>query len=63
MEAATSTAPITPIHNIHALRNIPNIDETKFVGAYITKEMSHVAEGDWEFVDGFGFGVNFGIDF
>lgn len=40
-----------------------NIDETKFVGAYITKEMSHVAEGDWEFADGFGFGVKFGIEF
>lgn len=40
-----------------------NIDETKFVGAYITKEMEHVAEGDWEVADGFGFGVKFGIDF
>ncbi|MBR5153857.1 MAG: hypothetical protein IKW57_03635 [Alphaproteobacteria bacterium] len=40
-----------------------NIDETKFVGAYITKEMEHVAEGDWEMADGFGFGVKFGIDF
>lgn len=39
-----------------------NIDETKFIGAYITGEMEH-STGDWEFVDGFGFGVTFGIDF
>ena len=40
-----------------------NIDETKFVGAYITKEMTHVADGEWEVADGFGMGVKFGIDF
>ena len=40
-----------------------NIDETKFVGAYITKEMLHVADGEWEVQDGFGMGVKFGIDF
>ncbi len=44
-----------------------NIDETKFVGAYVTKEMTHVNEedvsGKWEIADGFGFGVKFGIDF
>lgn len=39
-----------------------NIDESKFVAAYITGEMEH-STGDWEFVDGFGFGVKFGIDF
>lgn len=40
-----------------------NIDETKFVGAYITKYMTHEAAGDWEVQDGFGYGVKFGIDF
>lgn len=40
-----------------------NIDETKFVGAYISKEMTHEAAGSWEVQDGFGFGVKFGIDF
>ena len=40
-----------------------NIDETKFIGGYITKEMSHVADGEWEMDKGFGFGVKFGIDF
>ena len=40
-----------------------NIDETKFVGAYITKEMEHTEAGKWEVVDGFGFGVKVGIDF
>ncbi len=39
-----------------------NIDATKFIGAYISGEMEH-STGDWEFVDGFGFGVKFGIDF
>lgn len=39
-----------------------NIDETKFVGAYVAGEMGH-ATGDWEVADGFGFGVTFGIDF
>lgn len=40
-----------------------NIDETKFIGAYISKEMVHAAEGEWDMLDGFGFGVKFGIDF
>lgn len=40
-----------------------NIDETKFVGGYIGKEMTHVASGDWEVADGFMFGAKFGIDF
>ena len=39
-----------------------NIDETKFVGAYVMGEMEH-STGDWETVDGFGFGMVFGIDF
>ncbi len=40
-----------------------NIDETKFVGAYVGKEMSHEAEGKWKVQDGFAFGAKFGIDF
>ena len=39
-----------------------NLDETKYIGAYIMGEMEH-STGDWEVVDGMGFGVNFGIDF
>ena len=39
-----------------------NLDETKYIGAYLMGEMEH-STGDWEWVDGFGFGVNFGIDF
>lgn len=39
-----------------------NLDETKYLGAYVMGEMEH-STGDWEFVDGVGFGVNFGIDF
>lgn len=39
-----------------------NLDETKYVGAYVMGEMEH-STGDWEFVDGFGFGFTFGIDF
>lgn len=43
-----------------------NIDATKFVGAYITKDVVHTkapAEGTWDILDGFGMGVRFGIDF
>ncbi len=43
-----------------------NIDATKYVGAYLTKDVVHTkatSDGDWEFVDGFGMGVKFGIDF
>ena len=40
-----------------------NIDETKFIGAFITKEMHHVNDGEWDVADGFGFGMTFGIDF
>lgn len=43
-----------------------NIDATKYVGAYISASMNHHG-GDtfdkWEFDDGFGFGMKFGIDF
>ena len=39
-----------------------NLDETKYLGAYIMGEMGH-STGDWEWADGFGFGVNFGIEF
>lgn len=40
-----------------------NIDDTKYVGAYVTKDIKHVAAGDWDVEEGFGFGVKFGIDF
>jgi hypothetical protein len=43
-----------------------NIDATKYVGAYLTKDVVHTkapADGTWDFVDGFGMGVKFGIDF
>ena len=39
-----------------------NIDEDMFVGAYISGEMDH-SSGDWEIVDGMGFGVKFGAQF
>ena len=40
-----------------------NIDDTKYVGAYITKDIEHESAGEWVVEDGFGFGVKFGIDF
>ena len=40
-----------------------NLDPTKYVGVYVTKEINHVAAGKWEAEDGFGFGAKFGIDF
>ena len=44
-----------------------NIDATKYVGAYITKDVFHVpyysTDGYWEVEDGFGMGVKFGVDF
>ena len=43
-----------------------NIDATKFVGAYINGSMHHhggTNADEWEWNDGFGFGVKFGIDF
>ncbi len=40
-----------------------NIDPTKYVGVYVTKEINHVSAGKWEAEDGFGFGAKFGIDF
>lgn len=43
-----------------------NIDATKFVGAYINGSLNHHGgdnADEWEFDDGFGYGVKFGIDF
>ena len=40
-----------------------SIDATKYVGIYVTKEINHVAKGEWEAADGMGFGTKFGIDF
>ena len=50
-----------------------NIDETKFVGVYVSKDIQHihdkkivdgeVQDGYWEIQDGFGIGARFGIDF
>ncbi len=43
-----------------------NLDATKFVGAYINGSLNHhggTAADEWEWDDGFGFGVKFGIDF
>ena len=43
-----------------------NIDATKYVGAYVSGRMDHHggdAADEWEWQDGFGFGVKFGIDF
>ena len=42
-----------------------NIDTTKYVGAYLTKTMVRDVDGevDVDDVDGYGFGVKFGIDF
>lgn len=43
-----------------------NIDETKFVGAYINGSLNHHdgdAGDDWGWDEGFGFGAKFGIDF
>lgn len=43
-----------------------NIDATKYLGVYITKDIAHnpvSTDGQWEVQDGFGFGAKFGIDF
>ena len=40
-----------------------NIDDTKYVGAYVTKDIDREDAGYWVIKDGFGFGVKFGIDF
>ena len=49
-----------------------NIDETRFVGFYVSKDVVHkpaadlngkMQDGRWEIQDGFGFGAKFGIDF
>ena len=39
-----------------------NIDATKYVGAWISGGLTH-ASGDWEWADGVGYGVKFGIEF
>ncbi|MBP5485548.1 MAG: hypothetical protein J6Y07_02475 [Alphaproteobacteria bacterium] len=39
-----------------------NIDSTKYIGAYISAGLEH-STGDWEWADGVGYGVKFGIDF
>ena len=39
-----------------------NIDATKYVGVWVSGEMTHES-GDWEFEDGVGYGVKFGIEF
>ena len=39
-----------------------NFSSDTFVGAYISGEMDH-STGDWEVVDGMGFGVKFGTQF
>lgn len=40
-----------------------NIDTTKYVGAYLTKEVAREQYGKMEGKDGYGFGLKFGIDF
>jgi hypothetical protein len=40
-----------------------NIDATKFVGAYVGREMFNSVADGWDFADGFSWGVKFGIDF
>lgn len=42
-----------------------NIDDTKYVGAYLTKEIAREVAGglDVDDVNGYGFGLKFGIDF
>lgn len=40
-----------------------NIDTTKYVGVYVSKEVQHEGAGSWVVEDGFGFGAKFGIDF
>ncbi len=41
-----------------------NIDDAKFIGAYVGKEMVHESTaGSWDIKDGFTYGVKFGIEF
>lgn len=40
-----------------------NMDDNKFLGVYMTKEMTHTGAGQWTIADGFGFGAKFGIQF
>ena len=39
-----------------------NIDARKYVGAWISTGLDHTS-GDWEWTDGVGYGVKFGIEF
>ena len=39
-----------------------NIDETKYVGLYIEKDVLHTRPGQWDLQDGYEFGAKFGID-
>ena len=39
-----------------------NFDANKYIGAYVSGGLTHET-GDWEWVDGFGYGVKFGIEF
>ena len=40
-----------------------NIDDAKYIGAYVGKEMYHIGKGDWDIADGFAYGVKFGVEF
>ena len=40
-----------------------NLDDTKYIGAYVTKDIVHTDGGSWEADEGIGFGAKFGIDF
>lgn len=40
-----------------------NIDTTKYIGLYISKDVAHEGAGQWAIEDDFGFGAKFGIDF
>ena len=39
------------------------IDNYKYIGVYVGKEMAHTGEGEWKFEDGYTFGAQFVIDF
>lgn len=40
-----------------------NLDDTKYIGVYVTKDIAHTDGGSWEAQGGIGFGAKFGIDF
>ncbi len=39
-----------------------NFDATKYIGAWVSAGLDH-STGDWEWADGVGYGVKFGIEF